>query len=87
MNTSDTRWVQRLESYTNALSELTDAVHTRSHRTLSRLEAMGLIHAFEFTYELGWNVLKDYLIYQGVSELVGSRDTIRSAGGAVRQPR
>ena len=55
MNTPDTRWLQRLENCTNALSELTDAVRTRSDRPLSRLEAMGLIQVFEFTYELGWS--------------------------------
>ena len=79
MNTQDIRWIQRLENYTNALRELSHAVETRVARPLSRLEAMGLIQAFEMSYELGWNLLKDYLSYQGISDLVGSRDTIRAA--------
>lgn len=79
MNAPDTRWIQRLESFTRALEEVRDAVDTRGERPLSRLEAMGLIQAFEFTYELGWKLLKDYLEYQGVADLVGSRDTVREA--------
>ena len=38
-----------------------------SARTLTRLENQGLIQAFEFTYELGWNTLGDYLLSQGIS--------------------
>lgn len=38
-----------------------------------------LIKRFEFTQELSWNVLKDYLYYQGVSDLIGSRDVYRRA--------
>lgn len=39
----------------------------------------GLIQSFEFTHELAWNMLKDYLDYQGNAELRGSRDTIRES--------
>lgn len=38
-----------------------------------------MIKAFEFTYELGWNVLKDYLEWQGTTGLYGSRSVIRTA--------
>ena len=48
-------------------------------RDLSRLEQQGLIQSFEFTHELAWNVMKDYLEYQGIAGLVGSRDASRSA--------
>lgn len=43
------------------------------------MERQGLIKAFEFTYELAWNTLRDYLLYQGITDIVGSRDTIRTA--------
>lgn len=46
---------------------------------MNELEEQGLIKAFEYTYELGWNMLKDYLEYQGQTDIAGSRDTIREA--------
>ena len=46
---------------------------------MNELEAQGLIKAFEYTYELAWNMLRDYLLFQGNSGLHGSRDTLRLA--------
>ena len=43
------------------------------------VQQQGLIQSFEFTHELAWKVLKDYLEYQGVAEIVGSRDASRLA--------
>lgn len=79
MSAVDIRWLQRLENFRNALSELESAITLRRNRQLSRLEALGLIHAFEVTYELGWNLLRDYLSYEGANDLEGSRSTIREA--------
>ena len=36
-----------------------------------------MIQSFEFTHELAWNVMKDYAVYQGNSEIKGSRDAVR----------
>ena len=46
---------------------------------LSRLEEQGLIKAFEYTFELAWNVIKDFYEFQGVTDIQGSRDSIRLA--------
>lgn len=46
---------------------------------LSELEDQGLIKAFENTYELAWNTLKDFLESRGQADLYGSRDVIRKA--------
>jgi nucleotidyltransferase substrate binding protein (TIGR01987 family) len=75
----DIRWQQRLANYVRALEQLTEAVDLRAQRPLSKLEQQGLIKAFEFTQELGWNVMKDYFEYQGNYTLTGSRDAIREA--------
>ncbi len=40
---------------------------------------MATIQAFEFTIELGWKVLKDYLKFQGVKEVSLPRDVVRQA--------
>ena len=75
----DIRWFQRFANYTKALQSLADAVALAGERPLSKLEQQGLIQAFEFTHELAWNVLKDYLEQQGIFGLIGSRDASRSA--------
>ena len=77
--TDDIRWLQRFANYTKALQSLSDAVALAGERPLSKLEQQGLIQAFEFTHELAWNVLKDYLEQQGIFALIGSRDASRSA--------
>ncbi len=46
---------------------------------LSELEEQGLIKSFEYTYELAWNTLKDFLEFKGQSDIYGSRDAIRKA--------
>ncbi len=76
----DIRWKQRFTNYTKALNRLDEAVVLLQTRPLSYLEKQGLIQAFEFTFELSWKVLKDFLSYQGTDQpLYGSRDTIKTA--------
>ncbi|MCM8819718.1 MAG: nucleotidyltransferase substrate binding protein [Candidatus Omnitrophica bacterium] len=75
----DIRWIQRFNNYKKGLKQLNDAVILSKNRELSLLEKQGLIQAFEFTHELAWNLLKDYLEYQGNQEIRGSRDAIREA--------
>ena len=76
---ADCRWLQRFTNYKNALDRLRAAVLLSQQRTLSELEEQGLIQAFEFTHELAWNVMKDYLVFQGYTTITGSRDAIRLA--------
>jgi nucleotidyltransferase substrate binding protein (TIGR01987 family) len=71
--------MQRFANYLNAFASITQAVELSRQRPLSTLEQQGLIQAFEFTHELAWKVLKDYLEYQGISDVVGSRDASRFA--------
>ncbi len=77
--TEDIRWKQRLHNFNNALKTLTEASALAQQRPLSQLEMQGLIQGFEFTHELAWNVLKDYLESKGYSGLIGSRDATRTA--------
>ena len=75
----DIRWKQRFDNYLRALAALSDAAALARTRPLTPLEEQGVIQAFEFTHELAWNVLKDYLEYQGVGNIVGSRGAVREA--------
>lgn len=77
--TEDLRWKQRFDNYCKALQELRESLELSQTRPLSKLEKQGVIQGFEYTHELAWNFLKDYLQYQGHIGLIGSRDTTREA--------
>ncbi len=72
----DIRWEQRFVNYKKALSQLQKFINKGE---LSELEEQGLVKAFEYTYELAWTTLKDFLEYRGQTDLFGSRDAIRKA--------
>lgn len=72
----DIRWLQRFRNFNKAFSQLKTFIDKRE---LNELEKQGLIKAFEYTYELGWNTLKDYFEYQGNKNINGSRDAINEA--------
>ena len=72
----DIRWEQRFSNYLKALSQLQKFIDKGE---LSELEKQGIIQSFEYTYELAWNVMKDFLEYKGQTDIFGSRDAIRKA--------
>ena len=78
-NNKEIRWIQRFDNYQCALHALEEAVEISRQRPLTRLEQRGLIQSFEFTHELAWKTLKDFLQYRGVSGVIGSRDAARVA--------
>lgn len=77
IQTQDIRWKQRFINFLNAFETLVDALELANTRQLSKLEQQGLIQGFEFTHELAWNVMKDYLEYKGFVDLIDSRDATR----------
>jgi len=87
MTEDDIRWVQRFGHYKKAMVKLDAAVSSLSklsddeeiNKSLSELEKEGVIQRFEYTHELAWNVMKDYLEYQGFIGIIGSRDATREA--------
>lgn len=72
----DIRWEQRFVNYQKALGQLQKFINKGE---LSELEEQGLVKAFEYTYELAWTTLKDFLEYRGQTDIYGSRDAIRKA--------
>jgi len=74
--TADIRWQQRFANYRRALEQLESFFEPPE---LNLREQQGLIKAFEYTFELAWNTLRDLLRNQGNATLLGSRDTIREA--------
>lgn len=90
----DLRWEQRFSNYNKALKKLSEAIdyikqelkkndlkieNEEAEDVLKEIIKEGLIQRFEYTYEMAWNVMKDYALYQGNSEIGGSRDAIRFA--------
>jgi nucleotidyltransferase substrate binding protein (TIGR01987 family) len=72
----DIRWKQRFENYAKAFQSLKEAVEQDN---LNELERNGLIQRFEFTLDLSWKVLKDYLQEKGFVFNPTPKDTLRLA--------
>jgi nucleotidyltransferase substrate binding protein (TIGR01987 family) len=79
MTAQDIRWIQRFNHFNKAFSQLKEGVELAQQRPLSKLEEQGLIQAFEYTHELSWNTLKDFLESRGARDLYGSKDVTREA--------
>jgi nucleotidyltransferase substrate binding protein (TIGR01987 family) len=75
----DIRWQQRFENFYNAYKNLQQAIELANTRALSKLEDQGLIKSFEYTHELAWKVLKDFLEEQGMINIIGSKNATRLA--------
>jgi nucleotidyltransferase substrate binding protein (TIGR01987 family) len=54
----DIRWKQRFVNFDRAFTRLKDAVSTNNP---SELERAGIIQIYEFTFELAWKTLKDFM--------------------------
>ena len=75
----DVRWKQRLNSFERVFARLTEAVQA-DLADRSDLELEGLIQRFEFTFELAWKTMKDFLEYSGlVIEPAAPRNVIKLA--------
>jgi len=71
----DVRWKQRFDNFSKALVFLSEAV---AKQNPSDLEKAGIIQAYEFTFELAWKTLMDFLQWNKV-EVRYPKDTIKEA--------
>ncbi|HIP47689.1 MAG TPA: nucleotidyltransferase [Lutibacter sp.] len=93
-NNKDIRWIQRFSNYNKALAKLNEAIAYVNHNFLDEdnpeekenlghilndIVKQGLIQSFEYTHELAWKVMKDYLKEIGDIKTLGSRDATRDA--------
>lgn len=74
----DIRWKQRFINFEKAFLRLHDSLRKE---TFSELEKAGIVQYYEFTFELAWKTLKDYLQEKGV-DVKYPRDTIKEAFGS-----
>ena len=64
------------KKFMNATQRLKEALQEKE----SDITIDGTLHRFEFTFELAWKTMKDYLEYSGVIEGIGSpREIIKTA--------
>ncbi len=70
------RFEERRKEFSNAVQRLKEGLEEKE----SDIIIDGVLHRFEFTFELAWKTMKDYLEYIGVIEKTGSpREIIKSA--------
>ncbi|MVX64126.1 nucleotidyltransferase [Clostridium chromiireducens] len=71
----DIRWKQRFSNYKKAAMQLEEFIEKDE---LNKFEIQGLIQCFEYTFELAWKTMKDYLENEGF-EVKSPRQTIQTA--------
>lgn len=71
----DIRWKQRFENFEKAFKKLEEAMNEGE---LNELERNGFIQRYEFTIELAWKTLKDFLQEEGF-KLKSPKDVVRQA--------
>ena len=76
--TQEIRWHQRFENLTKALERLREATEGITQDPTNHLYQIALIGAFQFTFELSWKTMKDYLAYNGI-EVSLPREVIKQA--------
>lgn len=65
MAEKDIRWIQRFHNYRKALARLGEAIALSEKRLLTDLEQQGMIQGFEFTFDMAWKTLQDFLVENG----------------------
>jgi nucleotidyltransferase substrate binding protein (TIGR01987 family) len=76
---NDIRWKQRFQNFENAYNVFCRTLKRFEKEPEDEITQMALVQTFEFTYELAWNSMKDYLENEGYDEVKNSKQTIRVA--------
>lgn len=76
MENKDIRWVQRFNNFTKAMNYLEDALQIPNPDIVQKA---GIIQFFEMSFELAWNLVKDYLEEQGFVDIKSPRGAIKKA--------
>lgn len=75
MEEQDIRWEQRFSNFKRAFAKLSETVRFVKDKYFIE----GLIKRFEYTHELTWNVMKDFITGRGSTNIYGSKDATREA--------
>jgi len=77
MGDEDIRWKQRFQNFEKARKKFHNALKAYQESPGNELYQMALVQTFEFTYELGWKTVKDFLQYEGVKKVSLPREAIK----------
>jgi nucleotidyltransferase substrate binding protein (TIGR01987 family) len=78
----DVRWKQRFHNFDRALALLRDALK-HGPEPLSLLEKEGVIQRFEYSFELAWKTLKDFMEAGGLTiATITARQVLKEAFAA-----
>ncbi|MFA6873195.1 MAG: HI0074 family nucleotidyltransferase substrate-binding subunit [Bacteroidaceae bacterium] len=76
----DIRWIQRYNSFHKACGRILEITESdKKFSQLSELEMEGLVQRFEYTFELAWKVLQDFLRYKGYEGISGPNPVLQKA--------
>jgi nucleotidyltransferase substrate binding protein (TIGR01987 family) len=79
----DIRWKQRFDNFERAFRFLQSELVERPLDDFSDLEQQGLVQRFEFSFELAWKTMKDFLESSGIQiNLVTPKAVIKEAFAA-----
>ena len=72
------KWQNRLTNFNKALVRLQQAIEEHQRNPNDFIKE-SVIQRFEFSHELAWKLLRDYLQYEGYQDIAGSRTATRLA--------
>jgi nucleotidyltransferase substrate binding protein (TIGR01987 family) len=77
LENQDIRWKQRFDNLQKAYGRFENALNHYHKEPENELYQMALVQSFEFTFELGWKTIKDYLAYSGIKKVSLPREVIK----------
>lgn len=76
MSNQDIRWIQRFTNFSKAMKHLENALQIPNPDIIQKA---GIIQFFEMSFELAWNMVKDYLEEQGFVDIKSHRIALKKA--------
>ena len=77
--TQDVRWKQRFENYEKAYKSLLESDDALKKEPDNAFIKDSLIQRYEYTIELAWKTMKDYLEEQGFIDVTSPKKVVRKA--------
>jgi nucleotidyltransferase substrate binding protein (TIGR01987 family) len=76
MENQDIRWKQRFQNFSKSMHHLESALQIPNPDIVQKA---GIIQFFEMSFELAWNMVKDYLEEQGFVDIKSPRNALKKA--------